>query len=240
MEGVEELVLLIGMGAEQALLALVQLDLGCLNGSSHAPLLCDQGGNFSMHIMISLELSCNSPVFLGLGVIVHGSVHGVICEAFKKPMREFSLLIDGDTLREKEFMPVDGLIDTDSTQAVEPVQFDIGGKDMHGVVTIRNWDEKVKDVSFVFLISLRCLSSPLPFRIPLVGIFGPVLVGFFQASCMHLVLCQIFTLLFEGLELFLIVAADLLIFSCNSHQSLRDEEEFLPTWCPVSFESGTH
>ena len=75
MEGAEELVPLIGMGAEQAALALVQLDLGGLNGSSHTPLLCDQGSNFSMCVMVPLELSCDSPVLLGLGVVVHGSVH---------------------------------------------------------------------------------------------------------------------------------------------------------------------
>ena len=240
MEGAEELVLLVGMGAEQALLALVQLDLGHFDGSGHAPLLCNQGGNFSVHVMVLLELSCNSPVFLGPGVIVHGSVCGVICEAFEEPMREFSLLIDGDTLWGKEFVPVDGLVNANGTQAVEPIQFDVGGEDMHGVVAIRNWDEKVKDISFIFLISLRCLSSPLPFHVPLVSIFGPVLVGFFQASHMCLMLCQIFASLFEGLELFLIVVANLLIFLCNSCQSLCDEEEFLPAWCPVSFKSDTH
>ena len=57
MEGAEELVLLVGVGAEQALLALVQLDLGSFNGSGHAPLLCNQGGNFSMHVMVPLELA---------------------------------------------------------------------------------------------------------------------------------------------------------------------------------------
>ena len=90
-KGTEELVLLIHMGAEQVLLALVQLDLSCLDGSSHAPLLCNHGGNFSVHVMIALELSCNPPVFLGPGVIVHHSVCGIIGEALKEPMREFSL-----------------------------------------------------------------------------------------------------------------------------------------------------
>ena len=65
MEGAEELVLLIGVGAKQLSLALVQLELGHFNSSGHAPLLCDQGGNFIMHVMVPLELSCNSPVFLG-------------------------------------------------------------------------------------------------------------------------------------------------------------------------------
>ena len=193
-----------------------------------------------MHVMISLELSCDSPILLSLGVVVHGCVCGVVCEPFEEPMREFSLLIDGDMLLGKEFVPIDGLVDADGAQAVEPIHFDVGGEDMHGVIAIRNWDEKVKDVAFIFLISLRCLASSLPFHVPSVGIFFPVLIGFFQASRMHLTLCQIFTSLFEGLKLFLIVTADLLIFSCNSRQSLRDEEEFLPAWCPVSFESGTH
>ena len=47
------------------MLALVQLDLSCLDGSGHAPLLSDHGSNFSMHIVISLELSCDPPVLLG-------------------------------------------------------------------------------------------------------------------------------------------------------------------------------
>ena len=65
MEGMEQLVSLISMGAKQASLALVQLDLGSLDGSSHAPLLCNHGGNFSVGLMVALELSCDSPVFLG-------------------------------------------------------------------------------------------------------------------------------------------------------------------------------
>ena len=56
---------LIGVGPEEVSLALVQLDLSCLDGSGHAPLLCDQGSNFSMHLMVSLKLSCDPPVFLG-------------------------------------------------------------------------------------------------------------------------------------------------------------------------------
>ena len=65
MEGAEELVPLVGMGAEQSALALVQLELGGLDGSSHTPFLCNQGSNLIVHVMIPLELSCNSPVFLG-------------------------------------------------------------------------------------------------------------------------------------------------------------------------------
>ena len=99
MEGAEELVLLVGMGAKQASLALVQLDLGGFNGSSHAPLLCDQGGNFSMRVMVPLELSCDSPVLLGSGIIVHDGVHRVIGEAFEEPMGKLPFFIDGDALR---------------------------------------------------------------------------------------------------------------------------------------------
>ena len=66
MEGAEELVLLRGMRAKEVLLALLQLVLEGLNGSGHAPVLCDQGGNVIMHVIVPLELSCNSPALLGL------------------------------------------------------------------------------------------------------------------------------------------------------------------------------
>ena len=155
-------------------------------------------------------------------------------------MREFSLFFDGDSLWQKELMLVDRLVNADGAQAVETVQFDVGGKNVHGVVTIRDRDEEVKDVSFVLLIPLRGLSSSLPLRIPLVCIFGPVFVGFFQASRVHLMLCQIVASLFENLKLFLVVTADFLIFVCNSGQSMCDEEEFLPPWVPMSFESSMH
>ena len=98
MEGVEELVPLIGMGAKQASLTLVQLQLGRFDGSSHTPLLCDQGSNFSMGLMIPLELSCDSPVFLGTGIVIHHSIGGVIGERVEEPMGELPLFIDGDVL----------------------------------------------------------------------------------------------------------------------------------------------
>ena len=226
--------------SEQLSLALVQLDLGCLNGSGHAPLLCDQGGNFSMHVMVPLELSCDPPVFLGPGIVVHGHVGGVLHESFEKPIREFSLFVNGDALRGEKLMPVDGLIDANGAQAVEPVQLDVGGKDMHGVIAVRNWDEEIKDISFIFFISFQCLLSSLPGRILSISVLLPVFIGFFQASCMHLTLCQVLALLFECFELFLVVATNFLIFSCNSCQSLCDEEELLPPWQPVSFKSGAH
>ena len=118
MKGAEQLVLFVGMGAEQVSLTLVQLDLSCLNGSSHAPLLCDHGGKFSVHVMIALELSCNSPVFLGSGIIVHRHVHGIIGEASKEPVRELPLFFNGDALQWEEFVLINGLINADGTQAV--------------------------------------------------------------------------------------------------------------------------
>ena len=111
---------------------------------------------------------------------------------------------------------------------------------MHGVVTIGDGDEEVEEGPFIFFVSFWCLPSPFPFHASLVSIFHPVLVGFFQMSCMCLALCQIVALLLEYFELFLIVAADFLIFLHNSSQSLHNEEELLPAWCPVSFKSGTH
>ena len=118
MEGAEKLVPLVCVGAKQASLALIQLDLSCLNGSGHAPLLCDHGNNFSMHVMVLLELSCNSPVLLGSGIVVHGCVCGVVGEALEEPVGEFPLFFNGDALRGEEFMPVDGLVNADSAQAV--------------------------------------------------------------------------------------------------------------------------
>ena len=155
-------------------------------------------------------------------------------------MREFSLFFNGDSLGREEFMPVDRLVNADGAQAVEAIQLDIGGKDMHSVVTIGDWDEEIKDISFIFLISLRCLPSSLPLRVPPVSILSPMLVGFFQASRICLMLCQIVALLFEDFELFLIVAADFLILACNSSQSVCNEEEFLSPGISMAFKSSVH
>ena len=155
-------------------------------------------------------------------------------------MREFSLFFDGDSLGQKEFVPIDGLVNANGAQAVETVQLDIWGKDVHGVVTVRDQDEKVKDISFIFFVPLWGLPSSLPLHIPPVGVLSPVLVGFFQASCICLMLCQIVALLLENLELFLVVVADFLIFACNSSQSMCNEEEFLPPGVPMPFESSVH
>ena len=118
MEGAEKLVPLIGMGAKQVSLTLVQLDLGCLNGSGHAPLLCDHGSNFSMHVMVALELSCDSPVFLGPGVVVHRDVHRVVGKAFEEPVGELPLFFDGDALWWEKLVLIDGFINANGTQAV--------------------------------------------------------------------------------------------------------------------------
>ena len=155
-------------------------------------------------------------------------------------MRELSLFFNGDSLGQKEFVPIDGLVDTDGAQAVETIELDVGGEDMHGVVTIRDRNEKVKDISFIFFIPLRGLPSSLPLRVSLVGVFSPVLVGFFQVSHVHLTLCQIIASLFEDLELLLVVTANFLIFACNSSQSMCDEEEFLPPRVPMPFKSSMH
>ena len=152
-------------------------------------------------------------------------------------MREFSLFFNGDALGWEELVPVDGLVNADGAQAIEAIQFDefdVRGEDVHGLVTVGDRDEKVKHISF------GCLSSPLPLLIPPVGVFGPVFVGFFHASHIHFVLCQIFALLFESFELLLIVMADFLIFVRNSSQSLCDEEEFLSPRVSMSFESGVY
>ena len=111
---------------------------------------------------------------------------------------------------------------------------------MHGVVTIGDWDEEVEDVPLIFFIPFGSLPSSLPFCVPSIGIFHPVLVGFFKASHIHLMLCQIFAPLLEYLKLFLIVMADFLIFARNSSQSTHDEDEFLHSHGSVSFKSGTY
>ena len=229
MEGTEELIPLIGMGAEQVLLALVQLDLGGLDGSGHAPLLCNHGSNFSVHVMVPLELSCDPPIFLSSGIIVHCSVHGIIGQAFEEPVGKLPFFVNGDALGREELMPIDGLINPSSAQTVQPIQFDEWGEDMDGISSIGDGDEEVIDISFILFVPFWSLCFSLPSIIPSVCVLLPMLVGCFQVSCVHLVFCQIFSLLLECFKLFLIVVADLLIFSCNSCQSLHDEEEFLPS-----------
>ena len=149
------------------------------DGSGHAPLLCDQGSNFSVHVMVSLELSCNSPVFLGPGVVVHGSVHRVVGQAFEEPVGKLPFFIDGDALRGKELMSIDGLINANSAQAVQSVQFNVGSKDMDGVVSISDWEEEVKDISIILFISLRSPHFSLPVSVSSIHVCFPVLIGCF-------------------------------------------------------------
>ena len=228
MEGAEKLILLIGMGAEQSSLALVQLDLSGLDGSGHTPLLCDHGGNFSVRVMVVLELSCDPPIFLSSGVVVHHHVHRVVGQAFKEPVGKFPFFVESDALGRERFMLIDGLVDPSSAQAVQPIQFDEWGKDVDGVRSISDGDEEVIDISFVLFVSLQSLHLPLPSIISLVHVLLPVFIGCFQTSHMHFAFCQIFPLLLEYFKLFLIVMANFLIFSCNSCQSLHNEKEFLP------------
>ena len=229
MEGAEELILLVGVRAKQASLALVQLDLGSFNGSSHTPLPCDHGSNFSVCVMVPLELSCDPPIFLSSGIIVHCHVHRVIGQAFEEPVGKLPFFVDGNVLGREELMPVDRLVNPSCAQTVQPIQFDEWGKDMDGVSSIGDRDKEVIDVSFILFISLWSPCLSLPSIVPSVHILLPMLVGCFQMSHMHLTFCQIFSLLLECFKLFLIVAANLLIFSHNSCQSLRNEEEFLPS-----------
>ena len=98
---------------------------------------------------------------------------------------------------------------------------------MDSVISISDWDEEIEDISLVFFIALRSLLLPLPIGVPLVRVCLPMLVGCFQVSHVCFTLFQIFPSLLEYFKLFLIIAADFLIFLHNSCQSLRNEEEFL-------------
>ena len=64
MEKAKELVAFMSMGAKEALATVLLLVLKGLDGGSQAVLLCNKGCNVILGIMISLELSCNSPVLL--------------------------------------------------------------------------------------------------------------------------------------------------------------------------------
>ena len=137
-------------------------------------------------------------------------------------------------------MPVDGLIDTNGAQAVQSIQLDIGGKDMDGVIAISDWDEEIKDISFVFLIPFWSSCLLFPVSVPPISVCFPVFVGHFQMSRMHLMLCQVLSSLAEYFQLFLIVVANFLILLCNSCQPLHDEEKFFSSGGTMSFESSTH
>ena len=137
-------------------------------------------------------------------------------------------------------MPVDGFANASSTQAVGAIKLDVGGKHMYGVVAISDWDEKVKDIAFIFLISLWALHLLVPVSKLLVAVCLPVLIGFFQVSCICLTLCQSLSSLAEYFQLLAIVTADLLVLLSNSCQALGDVEEFLTTRSTVALKSSAH
>ena len=56
MEKVKKLVVFVGMGAKEALAAVLLLVLEGLNGGSQAVLLCDKGCNVILGVMISVVL----------------------------------------------------------------------------------------------------------------------------------------------------------------------------------------
>ena len=111
---------------------------------------------------------------------------------------------------------------------------------MHDVVTIDDGDEEIKDVSFILLVPLQSSLLLIPICEFFVVVCFPVFVGFFQMSCMHFMLCQIFSSLAEYFQLFLVIAADFLILSHNSCQPLFNEEELLPPWGAVAIESSAY
>ena len=236
----EELVPLVGMGAKEALLALVQLLLEGFNGSSQAPLLCDQAGNVIMCVMVPLELSCNHPVLLGPQVVDHCSVGRVIAERVEKPVGKLPFFVNGDMLGGKQLLSVDWLADTSSAQTVQAIVFDERGKDMDGMVAVSDWDEEIRDVAFILFIPLWTLVLLVPICEPLITVCLPVFIGFFQVSCIHLMLCQSLSLLLEYFQLFMVAVTGLFIFSCNSCQSLSNVEEFFLAWGAVSFKSSTY
>ena len=80
-------------------------------------------------------------------------------------------------------MSVDGLADASSAQAVQSVMLDVGGENMDGVITVSDWDEEIKDVSFVFLVPLWPPLFLIPVNEPFVVVCLPVFIAFFKASC---------------------------------------------------------
>ena len=240
MEGMEELIPLIGIGAEEALLALVQLLLEGFNGSGQALLLCNQAGNVIMHVMVPLELSCNSPVFLGLQVVDHHGVGRVIAEGVKKPVGKLSLFVNGDMLGSKQLLSVDWLTDAGGAQTVQAIVFDERGKNMYGMVAVSDWDEEIGDVTFILFVPLWTPVLLVPISKPLVIVCLPMFIGFFKVSCICLTFCQSFPLLLEYLQLFMVALTDFFVLLHNSCQSLGNMEEFFLAGRAVSFKSSAY
>ena len=203
MKGTEELVPLVGMGAKEVSLTLIQLLLEGFNSSSQALLLCNQAGNVIAHVMVLLKLSCNSPVLLSLQVVDHHSVDGIIAEGVKEPMGKLPFFINGDTLGSKQLLSVDWLANTGSAQTVQAVVLDERGKDMDGMITISDWDEEIRDIAFILFIPLWTPVLLVPICKPLVTVSLTVFIGLFKVSCVCLVLCQSFSSLLEYFQLFI-------------------------------------
>ena len=155
-------------------------------------------------------------------------------------MREFPFLINCDALQGKQFVSVDKLADASGAQAVQAFKLDVGGEDMYGMIAVSDWDEEIKDVSFIFLIPLWASLFLVPVSKPLVTVCLPVLVGFFKASCIHLALCQSLSLLAEYFQLLVVVTANLFMLLSNSCQPSGDVEEFFLFRGTVAFESSAH
>ena len=118
--------------------------------------------------------------------------------------------------------------------------FDIGGKDMYGVIAISDWEEEITDISFIFLVPLWSLLLLVPVSKSFVIVCLPMFIGFFQASHICLMLCQIFCLLLEYFQLFVVAPGDFCILLCNSCQSLGNVEELLSAGRFMSFKSCAH
>ena len=58
-------------------------------------------------------------------------------------MGKFPFFINGDALGSKQLLAVYGLANTGSAQTVQAVMFDEVGKDMYGMITVSDWEEKV-------------------------------------------------------------------------------------------------
>ena len=137
-------------------------------------------------------------------------------------------------------MSVDWFANPSSAKTVQSIMFDVGGKDMYGMIAVSDWDEEIRDVAFIFLIPLWPLLLLVPVSKPFVIVHLPVLIGFFKASCICLTLCQIFCLLLEYFQLFIVAPSDFCILLHNSCQSLGNVEELLSARGFMSFKSSTH
>ena len=70
-------------------------------------------------------------------------------------MRELPLFVDGDASGGKQLLPINWFANPSGAEAVQSVMFDVGGEDMYGVITVSDWYEEVRDIAFIFLISLQ-------------------------------------------------------------------------------------